>query len=108
MFTDSDISPDEVIGDHMLDVTDSEMQTLLLARGPAFRAGIDLPIRNFTVLDVYPLISTVLGIPLRPNNGSLARAMQLLIHSQDQPYVMTSRDTSALVGQSIRIHNSEV
>jgi hypothetical protein len=83
-----------VKGVHGLDNDHPDMKTFLIARGPAFKSGVTLNISDFSVLDVFPLVSTVLGIPLRPNNGSLDRATQLLAKQT----LTNSKAMTAIVG----------
>ena len=68
----------EIKGVHGLDNQDPDMHTFLLARGPDFKAGFILNSSDFMILDIFPLVSTILGIPMKPNNGSLDRALPLL------------------------------
>ena len=44
------------------------MQAIFLARGPAFRSGISVP--GFDNVDVYPLLTRLLGIDAAPNDGN--------------------------------------
>lgn len=52
------------------------MRAYFTAHGPAFKKNFEHgPIRN---IDIVPLISTILGIPEGPNNGSLARVINMI------------------------------
>ncbi|KAL8599306.1 hypothetical protein ACOMHN_008021 [Nucella lapillus] len=53
------------------------MWPLFLARGPAFRRGVE-DATPFHLVDVYPLMCHVLGLTPAPNNGSLAHAAHIL------------------------------
>jgi len=55
------------IGEHGYDNADPRMQALFIAHGPAFRAGIRF--HAFPNVDVYPLMTHLLGIPAAPNDG---------------------------------------
>lgn len=57
-------------GDHGYDNAQPDMQALFLAHGPAFRAGIVLPV--FPNVDVYPLLMHLLALPPQPGDGTLA------------------------------------
>ncbi|MBN8921817.1 MAG: alkaline phosphatase family protein [Rhodanobacter sp. 68-29] len=55
------------IGDHGYDNADPVMQALFVAHGPAFRAGLRTP--AFPNVDVYPLMTHLLGLPAAANDG---------------------------------------
>jgi hypothetical protein len=46
------------------------MRALFVANGPAFRAGTHLPV--FDNVDLYPLLTTLLGVPPQEHDGTLA------------------------------------
>lgn len=54
-------------GSHGYDPDDPRMRALFIARGPAFRRGVTLPV--FDNVSVYPLIMRLLGLRARPNDG---------------------------------------
>ncbi|WP_329743033.1 ectonucleotide pyrophosphatase/phosphodiesterase [Dyella sp. A6] len=56
------------VGDHGYDNADPRMQALFIAHGPDFREGIRF--HAFPNVDVYPLMTHLLGIPARPNDGN--------------------------------------
>ena len=56
------------LGDHGFDNADPLMRALFVAHGPAFRTGITVP--EFPNVDVYPLMTHLLGLPALPNDGS--------------------------------------
>jgi predicted AlkP superfamily pyrophosphatase or phosphodiesterase len=56
-------------GEHGYDNADPNMRALFIAHGPAFKQGVVLP--EFDNVDVYPLLTKVLGITPQPNDGSL-------------------------------------
>ena len=55
------------IGEHGYDNADPLMRALFVAHGPAFRAGTRYP--EFPNVDVYPLMTHLLGIPADKNDG---------------------------------------
>ncbi|KAB7780839.1 ectonucleotide pyrophosphatase/phosphodiesterase [Xanthomonas sacchari] len=59
--------PRSLRGSHGYDPALPSMRAVFVARGPAFRQGVTLaPIDN---VDVYPLLTRLLGIPAAPNDG---------------------------------------
>jgi len=66
-----------VCGMHGYDPRSPEMHAFFAARGPNFKKGFvsTSPIQN---VDLFPMISSIIGIPLAPNNGSLAHTIHLL------------------------------
>jgi predicted AlkP superfamily pyrophosphatase or phosphodiesterase len=56
-------------GQHGYDPADADMAALFIAHGPAFAHGVVLG--GFDNVDVYPLMTTVLGIRPEPNDGKL-------------------------------------
>ena len=63
-------------GSHGYDPALPSMRAVFIAHGPAFRAGTALP--PFDNVDVYPLLTHLLGIPAAPNDGSLAPLLPAL------------------------------
>lgn len=59
------------LGSHGYDPMDPRMDALFLARGPAFRRGVELA--PFDNIDVYPLLARVAGLRPEKNDGHLAR-----------------------------------
>jgi predicted AlkP superfamily pyrophosphatase or phosphodiesterase len=57
-------------GEHGYDPADPHMAALFVAHGPAFARGVVL--RPFDNVDVYPLLTTVLGLKPEPNDGRLS------------------------------------
>ncbi|KZC39477.1 phosphodiesterase, partial [Rhodanobacter sp. FW510-R12] len=55
------------LGEHGYDNTEPLMQALFVAYGPAFRVGAKLP--AFPNVDVYPLMTHLLGLPAAANDG---------------------------------------
>ena len=55
------------LGQHGYDNADPSMQALFVAHGPAFRVGAKVP--AFPNVDVYPLMTHLLGIPAATNDG---------------------------------------
>lgn len=64
------------VGNHGYDNTLPSMHPVLVARGPAFRQ--DYVKSSMRSVDLYPLMCHILSVRPRPNNGSLARVMDLL------------------------------
>lgn len=54
-------------GSHGYDNALPSMRAVFIARGPAFKQGETLP--GFDNVDVYPLLTRLLGIPAAPNDG---------------------------------------
>jgi predicted AlkP superfamily pyrophosphatase or phosphodiesterase len=63
-------------GAHGYDIHDPLMGALFIANGPAFRHGVVTP--PFPNVDVYPLMTKVLGIAPLPNDGNLADVAPML------------------------------
>ncbi len=61
---------DASIGEHGYDNAAPQMRALFIAQGPAFRQGVVLA--EFPNVDLYPLLTTLLGIRAEPNDGDLA------------------------------------
>ncbi|MBT2766403.1 alkaline phosphatase family protein [Stenotrophomonas sp. ISL-67] len=55
-------------GSHGYDNALPSMRAIFIARGPAFKQGATLP--GFDNVDVYPLMTRLLGIPMAPNDGN--------------------------------------
>jgi len=55
------------LGEHGYDNADPRMRALFVAHGPAFRAG--LRVSEFPNVDVYPLMTHLLGLPAAANDG---------------------------------------
>lgn len=60
-----------LLGQHGFDNRDPTMAALFLAHGPGFRAGKRLG--AFDNVDIYPLMTRLLGLKPEPNTGSLTR-----------------------------------
>lgn len=57
------------MGEHGYDNDDPKMRALFVAHGPAFKRGFVIP--EFDNVDVYPLLTRILGIRPEPNDGSI-------------------------------------
>lgn len=55
-------------GSHGYDNALPSMRAIFIARGPSFKQGATLP--GFDNVDVYPLMTRLLGIPAAPNDGN--------------------------------------
>jgi predicted AlkP superfamily pyrophosphatase or phosphodiesterase len=64
------------LGDHGFDNADPLMQALFVAHGPAFRAGAQ--VAAFPNVDVYPLMTHLLGLPAAANDGDYGRVKDML------------------------------
>lgn len=64
------------LGDHGYDNADPSMQALFIAHGPAFRVGATVP--AFPNVDVYPLMTHLLGIPAAANDGEYDAVKDML------------------------------
>ena len=56
------------VGNHGYDNADPLMQAIFIAHGPAFRVGAKVP--AFPNVDVYPLMTHLLGLPAAANDGN--------------------------------------
>jgi predicted AlkP superfamily pyrophosphatase or phosphodiesterase len=63
-------------GAHGFDPSEPDMTAIFVAKGPAFRQGVNLG--RFEIVDVYPLLARLVGAPARPNEGRLRRLGQAL------------------------------
>ena len=52
------------------------MRATFIAHGPAFRKGVVIP--AFDNVDVYPLMTRLLHIPMRENDGDIAPLLPAL------------------------------
>lgn len=66
-----------VAGVHGYDNLEPSMRPVFVARGPGFVQGGQV-VEPFEIVDIYPMMCRLLGIPARPNNGSLARVETML------------------------------
>jgi predicted AlkP superfamily pyrophosphatase or phosphodiesterase len=65
-------------GEHGYDPADPHMAALFVAHGPAFARGVVL--HPFENVDVYPLLTTVLGVKPERNDGRLSDVEAALAH----------------------------
>jgi predicted AlkP superfamily pyrophosphatase or phosphodiesterase len=63
-------------GEHGYDNDDPRMRALFVAHGPAFRHGIVVP--EFDNVDIYPLLTKILGIRPAPNDGDFSVVAPML------------------------------
>jgi predicted AlkP superfamily pyrophosphatase or phosphodiesterase len=63
-------------GEHGYDNADPRMQALFIAHGPAFRVGAR--VSAFPNVDVYPLMTHLLGIPAAENDGNYGAVKDML------------------------------
>lgn len=63
-------------GEHGYDNDDPNMRALFVAHGPAFRHGLVVP--EFDNVDIYPLLTHVLGISAAPNDGDFSVVAPML------------------------------
>jgi len=64
------------VGEHGYDIADPTMQAVFVAHGPAFQNGVRY--HDFPNVDVYPLMTQLLGIPARFNDGSFKDVQDML------------------------------
>lgn len=64
-------------GEHGYDNADPLMRALFIAEGPSFERGVVAP--PFPNVDVYPLLTHILGIEPAPNDGDYSQVSGLLI-----------------------------
>lgn len=64
------------LGSHGYDNASPLMRALFIARGPAFRKGLVVP--EFPNVDVYPLMTHLLGIPAVANDGNYDTVKDML------------------------------
>ncbi|HEX7341735.1 MAG TPA: ectonucleotide pyrophosphatase/phosphodiesterase [Rhodanobacteraceae bacterium] len=64
------------LGSHGYDNANPLMRALFIAHGPAFRKGLVVP--EFPNVDVYPLMTHLLGIQAQPNDGSFKAVEDML------------------------------
>ena len=67
-------------GSHGYDPASPSMRALFIARGPAFRQGVRLP--PFDNVDVYPLLTRLIGVQAADNDGNPATLTPALRESQ--------------------------
>lgn len=72
----NDRPKDAIRGSHGFDPALPSMRALFIAYGPSFRSGATLP--PFDNVDVYPLLTRLLGIPAAPNDGDPQRLLPAL------------------------------
>jgi predicted AlkP superfamily pyrophosphatase or phosphodiesterase len=65
------------LGQHGYDGADPLMRALFVAHGPAFRQGLVVT-QGFDNVDVYPLMTNLLGIKPEANDGNLADIAEML------------------------------
>ena len=63
-------------GEHGYDNDDPKMQALFVAHGPALRHGLVVP--EFDNVDIYPLLTHLLGIRAAPNDGDFSVVAPML------------------------------
>jgi len=64
------------VGEHGYDNADPLMQALFVAHGPAFRVGAK--VAAFPNVDVYPLMTHLLGLPAAANDGNYDAVKDML------------------------------
>ncbi|MEP6898838.1 MAG: alkaline phosphatase family protein, partial [Rhodanobacter sp.] len=65
------------IGDHGYDNAALVMQAIFVAHGPAFR--VDAKVPAFPNVDVYPLMTHLLGLPTIPGDGDYNAVKDMLL-----------------------------
>ena len=69
-------TPGATRGSHGYDPAMPSMRATFIAHGPAFRKGVVIP--AFDNVDVYPLMTRLLDIPARANDGDIAPLLPAL------------------------------
>jgi len=64
------------VGEHGFDHAEPLMQAIFVAHGPAFRVGATVP--SFPNVDVYPLMTHLLGLPSAANDGDYDTVKDML------------------------------
>jgi predicted AlkP superfamily pyrophosphatase or phosphodiesterase len=64
------------VGEHGFDNAEPLMQAIFVAHGPAFRVGAKVP--AFPNVDVYPLMTHLLGLPAAANDGDYDAVKDML------------------------------
>ena len=70
-------APGVIRGSHGYDPALPSMRAAFIAHGPAFRKGVVIP--AFDNVDVYPLMTRLLDIPARANDGDIAPLLPALL-----------------------------
>ena len=70
------------LGEHGYDNADPKMGALFVAHGPAFKRGLVVP--EFDNVDVYPLLTKILGIKPAPNDGDLNAVAPMLAGAKSE------------------------
>ncbi|NUO72276.1 MAG: alkaline phosphatase family protein [Frateuria sp.] len=65
------------LGEHGYDNASPLMQALFVAHGPAFRSGVTAA--SFPNVDVYPLMTHLLGVPAQPGDGDYHAVEDMLV-----------------------------
>lgn len=68
--------PGTVRGSHGYDPADPSMRALFIARGPAFRQGVE--VAPFDNVDVYPLLAKLVGVAPKSGDGDIAPLLPAL------------------------------
>ena len=64
-------------GNHGYDPAERDMHGIFIAAGPSFKKGITTP--PLDNVDVYPLLTRLLGIPPAPNDGNPKSTEAMLV-----------------------------
>ena len=67
-------------GSHGYDPALASMRALFVARGPAFRRGVEIP--AFDNVDIYPLLARLLHVAPAPNDGDITPLLPALRDAQ--------------------------
>ncbi len=54
------------------------MRAIFIARGPHFKSGVAVA-QSFQVIEIYNIMTAILGLPSAPNNGTLSNVRDLVM-----------------------------
>ena len=87
-------SKDVPLAEHGYTGDDTSMRAIFYAFGPAFRRR--LLADSFRTVDLYPLMSYILQLNERPNNGSLEKVKPILVDFADEHFASRINARSAM------------
>lgn len=85
---------DRMRGDHVYRPELMSMKPFFIAKGPSFKQGYVC--KPFDIIDIYPMICHLLGIPPAPNNGSLDSVKDVFEEQLASPSTWSQRMANVL------------